>query len=96
MDKFWENKMTESIIPKGETIVLGKLSCPDILLIRPILLFRLYYLLKILPKNNHKKKNFVLKSRVKNSKTGEKVYAYASSFPEKLSLTKPQWHKRQC
>lgn len=93
MDKFWENKMTESIIPKGETIVLGKLSCPDILPNTANFIVSIVLSLENSSEKQSQEKFLVLKSRVKNSKTGEKVYAYASSFPEKLSLTKPQWHK---
>ena len=93
MEKFWENKMTESIIPKGESLVMGKLICPDVLPNTANFIVSIILSLEN-PAGKQSQETFlVLKSRIKNSKSGEKIYAYVSSFPEKLSLTKPQWHK---
>ena len=93
IEKFWESKTTDSYIPKGESMTLGKLICPDELPNTANIIVSIILSLENSPDLQSHETLIVLKSRIKSSKTGEKVYAYVSSFPENLSLSKPQWQK---
>lgn len=93
LEKFWESKLTESIIPKGESKALGKLNCPDELPNTANFIVSIILSLENSSEIQSKDTFLIFKSRIKKSTTGEKVYAYASSFPENLAFTKPQWHK---
>lgn len=93
VEKFWESKLTDTIIPKGETIAMGKLNCPDELPNTANFVVSIILTLEKSSEIQSQDTFLILKSRIKKSTAGEKVYAYASSFPENLALTKPQWHK---
>lgn len=93
VDKYWESKNSDSLYLGQESFVFGKLIHPDDL---PA---SVNFVVSIIlsPENGNEPGNkenlIILKSRIKGSKTGSKVYTYASSFPETLPLTKPNWHK---
>ena len=92
-EKFWESKISDSRLIGHESFVLGKLKHPDDLPANANFVASL--VLSPEDRNNTRGKEnlIILKSRIKGSKTGSKLYAYASSFPETLSITKPHWHK---
>lgn len=93
VEKFWESKLTESVIPKGESKALGKLKCPDELPNTANFIVSIILSLEKSSEIQSQDTFLILKSRIKKSTAGEKVYAFVSSFPENLALTKPQWHK---
>lgn len=88
-ENFWESKTSNSIISKKETVSFGKLIHSDQLPSSANIIASI-----ILSCKDCTDESFIiLKSRVKNSKTGNKVYVYASSFLESHSITRPQWYK---
>ena len=93
VDKFWENKFSDSVTLGRESIVFGKLVHPDDLPASAN--FSVSIILSAENGNgNEIKENLItLKSRIKGSKTGSKLYTYVSSFPETMPITKPHWNK---
>jgi hypothetical protein len=93
VDKFWESKISDSLLICEESFAFGKLIHPDDLPASANFVVSII----LSPENGHETGNkedlMILKSRIKGSKTGSKLYTYVSSFPEALSLTKPHWHK---
>ena len=93
VENFWENRVSDLLLPGQESIVFGKLFHADNLPTSANIVVSI--ILSIENENNEVSKEnlIILKSRIKGSKTGSKTYAYVSSFPEKFTLTKPHWHK---
>lgn len=85
--------MTESIVSIGESKTLGKLICPNDFPNSANFIVSIILSIENLSDTQSKDTFLVLKSRIKSSKSSENVYAYASCFPEKLTFTRPQWHK---
>lgn len=91
VEKFWESKLFSSI--GQEAVVFGKLIHPDDVPASANFVVSIILSADRDDGNEIKENLIILKSRIKGSKTGSKVYAYASSFPETMSITKPHWKK---
>lgn len=94
VEKYWERKTSDSLICKESAIVFGKLIHPDNLPNSANFVVSIVLSLDNSASEGAQETFLVLKSRIKkNSKSGINVYAYASCFPENMSITKPQWYK---
>lgn len=93
VEKFWENRFSDLLMPEQEAIVFGKLFHTDNLPTGANLVVSIILSIESNSNEETKENLIILKSRIKGSKTGSKTYAYVSSFPEKLPITKPHWHK---
>lgn len=93
MEKFWEPKISNLIIRSEENVVFGKLVHPcDFPKSANFILSVILSSEKVICERSQDT-FIILKARLKNSKTGVKVYVYASGFPENISVTKPKWRK---
>lgn len=93
VDKFWESKMSDSPTLRQESFVFGKLIHTDDLPASANFAVSIILSIENGNETEIKENLIILKSRMKGSKTGSKLYTYASSFPETMPITKPQWHK---
>lgn len=94
LDEFWHSKVTESEITSEHKVVFGKLIHPSEL--KSGANFIASILLTIVDQQSPStsKKSFItLKTRLKGTKTGAKVYSSVSSYPESSCITKPIWRK---
>ena len=90
LESFWESKNSVSILATEEEVIFGKLIRSSDL---PNSANFVASIMLSCETERSQESFIILKSRIKNSKTGIKVYAYVSSFPENLSVTKSHWCK---
>lgn len=92
-EKIWDSKTQVSILQMNETMVLGKLFHSDILPNGSNVVISIILSVKQNNRFDSHEAFIILKARIKSTKTGLKIYAYSSCYPENFSFTKPQWRK---
>lgn len=92
-EQFWSSKASRSTIEGGEQAVFGKLLHSHELSGKANVIVSVVLTLNDETAPQHRDTLITLKTRLKGSKTGCKVYVLVASFPESTLLSTPVWRK---